>query len=61
MGQGLGWPGCDERWLGDKSYFAGNGIHLRLADVAVGGTLAWLALRFPKLDRQSKPPAWRNC
>ena len=42
--------------LGDKHYFAGNGIHLTLADVAVGCALAWLVFRFPELDWQSKHP-----
>ena len=42
--------------LGDKHYFAGNGIHFSLADVAVGCVLAWLAFRFPDLDWQSKHP-----
>ena len=33
--------------LGDKPYC--HGIHLSLADVAVGCCLAWLSFRFPNL------------
>lgn len=40
--------------LGDKPYCCG--IHLTLADVAVGCALAWLDLRFPELDWRSEHP-----
>lgn len=42
--------------LGKQQYFVGTGIHLSLADVAVGCALAWLAFRFPELDWHSKYP-----
>ena len=52
------WAGLDvmSQGLGKKNYFAGTGIHLSLADVAVGCALAWLLFRFPELDWQSKYP-----
>ncbi|MNV50282.1 putative GST-like protein YibF [compost metagenome] len=52
------WSGLDAMslGLGKKSYFAGNGIHLSLADIAVGCALAWLLFRFPELDWQGKYP-----
>ena len=42
--------------LGTKHYFAGNGIHMGLADIAVGCALAWLAFRFPEQDWSAKYP-----
>ncbi|MPM50224.1 putative GST-like protein YibF [bioreactor metagenome] len=37
--------------LGEKPYCCG--VHMSLADIAVGCALAWLAFRFPEID-------WRN-
>lgn len=52
------WAGLDAMsvGLGKKNYFAGTGIHISLADIAVGCALGWLAFRFPELDWQSKYP-----
>ena len=40
-----------EQGLGDKAFCCG--VHLTLADIAVGCTLDWLAFRFPEI-------AWRD-
>jgi len=40
--------------LGDKPYCAG--IHLSLADVAVGCALSYLDFRFPQIDWRSDYP-----
>ncbi|QOY94261.1 glutathione S-transferase N-terminal domain-containing protein [Massilia sp. UMI-21] len=40
--------------LGDSAYCMG--IHYTLADVAVGCTLGWLALRFPDIDWRGAHP-----
>ena len=52
------WAGLDAMslGLGKKSYFSGHGVHLSLADIAVGCALAWLLFRFPELDWQGKYP-----
>ena len=42
--------------LGKKAYFVGTGIHISLADVAVGCALGWLCFRFPDLHWQAKYP-----
>ena len=41
--------------LGDKPFCCG-GIHLSLADIAVGCALGWLEFRFPQLDWRSEHP-----
>ncbi|GAB2727541.1 glutathione S-transferase [Comamonas sediminis] len=52
------WAGLDAMslGLGEKTYFAGNGIHISLADIAVGCCLAWLRFRFPELDWAGRYP-----
>ena len=40
--------------LGDKPFC--SGIHLSLADIAVGCALGWLEFRFPQLDWRSEHP-----
>lgn len=47
--------------LGKKPYCVGNGIHISLADLAVGCTLAWLDFRFPELDWRSPYPNLSSC
>ncbi len=42
--------------LGQKTYFAGSGVHISLADIAVGCALAWLRFRFPELDWAERHP-----
>ena len=42
--------------LGQKTYFAGTGVHISLADIAVGCCLAWLQFRFPDLDWATRYP-----
>ena len=43
------------RLLADKPYCIG-GVHLTLADIAVGCALGWLSFRFPDLDWRSRHP-----
>ena len=52
------WAGLDAMslGLGEKTYFAGNGVHISLADIAVGCCLAWLRFRFPELDWAGRYP-----
>lgn len=52
------WAGLDAMnlGLGEKTYFAGNGVHVSLADIAVGCCLAWLRFRFPELDWAGRYP-----
>ncbi|GAB2486925.1 MAG: glutathione S-transferase family protein [Comamonas sp.] len=46
------WAGLEylSNGLGKKPYCLGNGIHISLADLAVGCMLAWLDFRCPELD-----------
>jgi glutathione S-transferase len=46
--------GAMSKGLGDKPYCAG--IHLSLADIAVGCTLGYLEFRFPELDWRTPYP-----
>ncbi|MEJ5150546.1 glutathione S-transferase family protein [Comamonas sp. MYb396] len=52
------WAGLDAmgNGLGQKTYFAGTGVHISLADIAVGCALAWLRFRFPELDWAARHP-----
>ena len=52
------WAGLEymSNGLGKKTYCVGNGIHISLADLAVGCTLAWLDFRCPELDWRSPYP-----
>ena len=52
------WAGLEfmSTGLGKKQYCVGTGIHISLADLAVGCTLAWLDFRFPELDWRSPYP-----
>ena len=52
------WAGLDtiNQGLGKQLCMVGNGIHISLADVAVGCALAWLVFRYPELGWQSRYP-----
>lgn len=52
------WAGLEAmgNGLGQKTYFAGAGVHISLADIAVGCALAWLRFRFPEPGLGSAPP-----
>ncbi|MEJ5126120.1 glutathione S-transferase N-terminal domain-containing protein [Comamonas sp. MYb21] len=52
------WAGLEAmgNGLGQKTYFAGTGVHISLADIAVGCALAWLRFRFPELDWAARHP-----
>ena len=43
-----------DRRLGDQPHCCG--VHLTLADIAVGCTLGWLSFRFPQIDWRSEHP-----
>ncbi|MET0211257.1 MAG: glutathione S-transferase N-terminal domain-containing protein [Burkholderiaceae bacterium] len=43
------------RGLGERNWCAG-GLHLSLADVAVGCTLDWLSFRLPQIDWRARHP-----
>ena len=43
-----------DRRLGDQPHCCG--VHLTLADIAVGCTLGWLSFRFPQIDWRAEHP-----
>ena len=45
--------------LGDKPFCCG--IHLSLADIAVGCALGYLDFRFPQIDWRTTTPTWSSC
>ncbi|MBK8071955.1 MAG: glutathione S-transferase N-terminal domain-containing protein [Ramlibacter sp.] len=44
------------RGLGEKAHCAGTGVHISLADIAVGCTLGYLDFRFPEIDWRTAHP-----
>jgi len=44
------------RGLGEKTWCSSQGVHLSLADIAVGCALGWLDFRWPEIDWRARHP-----